>query len=367
MVFNIITFSLFWLVYRYNTLYVTKFRFDTGGLLYPRAINQLFTGLYVMELCLIGLFFLVRDAAPDGRAVGTPCKGQAIIMIVVLFCTIIYQILLNRAFGPLFRYLPITLEDDAVIGDLEFAKSQQKRWDNIQNQPGDNDINAELEKRARRSEEEDREIEAFEMQRIQGSNEADQLKSGRSHGVPAAFTRNKGSWANRSRKSRGRVGENAEEVFHATGDEMHDGEEYRKQHSSGTVDRKLDIKEAGLWPTLRHLRRKGNNDAEAQGSGANATAEALFAGLNDEIEDLTPEERDHLVRHAFQHEALRAKRPVIWIPRDEMGVSDDEIFRTQRFSKHIWISNEFTGLDAKCRVVYRKSPPDFSEIDLIEL
>ena len=103
LIFNIITFSLFWLVYRYNTLYVTKFRFDTGGLLYPTAINQLFTGLYVMELCLVGLFFLVRDADDAGNAVGTPCKGQAIIMIVCLVFTVIYQFLLNRAFGPLFR------------------------------------------------------------------------------------------------------------------------------------------------------------------------------------------------------------------------------------------------------------------------
>ena len=61
LVFNVITFSLFWFVYRYNTLYVTKFRFDTGGLLFPRAINQLFTGLYIMEFSLVGLFFLVRD------------------------------------------------------------------------------------------------------------------------------------------------------------------------------------------------------------------------------------------------------------------------------------------------------------------
>lgn len=95
--------------------------------------------------------------------------------------------------------------------------------------------------------------------------------------------------------------------------------------------------------------------------------EALFAGINDEIEDLTPDERDKLVQRAFQHEALRARRPVIWIPRDDLGVSDDEIYRTQNLSKYIWISNEFTGLDSGGRVVYRRSPPDFSEVDLIEL
>ena len=106
---------------------------------------------------------------------------------------------------------------------------------------------------------------------------------------------------------------------------------------------------------------------EAQRSGTNAIGEALFAGINDEIEDLTPDERDKLVQRAFQHEALRARRPVIWIPRDDLGVSDDEIHRTQNLSKYIWISNEFTGLDSNGRVVYRRSPPDFSEVDLIEL
>ena len=62
LVFNIMAFSLFWIVYRYNLLFVVNYRFDTGGLLFPRAINQLFTGIYVMEICLVGLFFLVRDA-----------------------------------------------------------------------------------------------------------------------------------------------------------------------------------------------------------------------------------------------------------------------------------------------------------------
>ena len=338
MVFNIITFSLFWLVYRYNTLYVTKFRFDTGGLLYPKAINQLFTGLYVMELCLIGLFFLVRDSDENGNAIGTPCKGQAIAMIVVLFCTILYQVLLNRAFSPLFKYLPITLEDEAVLRDLEFAKAQQQRWDLLQDSRDEDMIE---------EEKEDREI--TEKKHKHADRQGGKLgptSSSRAHGAIDRSTQKQGSWATHPRKWRNR---------NAASDSV--------KHN----DQKLGTQQSGLLQPLRQLRRKDLNDAEALGSGPNATAEALFAGLNDEIEDLTPEERDHLVRHAFQHEALRAKRPVVWIPRDEMGVSDDEIFRTQRLSKHIWISNEYTGLDAKCRVVYRKSPPDFSEIDLIEL
>jgi hypothetical protein len=94
----------------------------------------------------------------------------------------------------------------------------------------------------------------------------------------------------------------------------------------------------------------------------------LFGNFSDEIEDLTPEERDTLVQRAFQHSAIRARRPVIWLPRDDIGVSDDEIMRTKAFSgENIWISNEGTGLDRKARVIFRRAPPDFSEVDLIEL
>ena len=108
-------------------------------------------------------------------------------------------------------------------------------------------------------------------------------------------------------------------------------------------------------------------DAESQASQTKAIGHALFSGIHDELEDLTPDERDRLVQRAFQHEALRARRPVIWIPRDDLGVSDDEIFRTQRYSKHIWVSNEYQALDGKCRAIFSRSPPDFSEVDLIQL
>lgn len=58
---------------------------------------------------------------------------------------------------------------------------------------------------------------------------------------------------------------------------------------------------------------------------------------------------------------------MVWIPRDDLGVSDDEVRRTNDYSEHIWISNEGTALDSKCRAVYGRAPPDFSELDLIQL
>lgn len=323
LVFNVITFGLFWFVYRYNTLYVTKFRFDTGGLLFPRAINQLFTGLYVMELSLIGLFFLVRDV--DGNVA---CEGQAICMIVVLILTVGYQILLNEAFSPLIRYLPITLEDDAVRRDEEFSRAQRARLGFPEEDQTDT-IEHQLAEREHQEHEADRRAHEIELKNIEAcsgrraSTQTGTLQNNRHH-----------SWADRSSKTRSK---------------------YFGTPSSGSV------------PTLQRVREKIAHDAEAQGSPPGNIGHALFAGIHDELEDLTPDERDQLTQRAFQHDALRAKRPVIWIPRDDLGVSDDEIYRTQRFSKHIWISNEYQALDGKCRTIFSRSPPDFSEVDLIQL
>lgn len=65
---------------------------------------------------------------------------------------------------------------------------------------------------------------------------------------------------------------------------------------------------------------------------------------------------------------MRATRPAVWIPKDDLGISDEEVRRTQEFSNgNIWISNDGTALDSKARVLYGKNPPDFSSVDLIKL
>lgn len=326
MVFNVITFGLFWFVYRYNTLYVTKFRFDTGGLLFPKAINQLFTGIYVMEICLIGMFFLVRDQHNSFA-----CKGQAICMIVVLVVTALYQYLLNEAFNPLFRYLPITLEDDAVRRDEEFARAQRRRLG--LEDDGDDGDGTEQRKEEERVEDIGLNQAGGKTPR-RGTYPHNFITSQISRLVPSRINSKRISWADRSQNRRSR---------------------YFGGRSDATM------------PSVQRMRQKLAEDAEAQGPSTKAIGRALFSGIHDDLEDLTPDERDQLVQRAFQHEALRARRPVIWIPRDDLGVSDDEVFRTQRFSKHIWISNEYQALDGRCRAIFSRSPPDFSEVDLIQL
>ncbi|KAK0735715.1 hypothetical protein B0T21DRAFT_412317 [Apiosordaria backusii] len=308
-IFAIITFSLLWVAHRYNMLYVTRFKTDTGGVLYPRAINQTFTGLYVMELCLVGLFSLARDE--DDNAA---CLPQALIMVVTIFLTALYQYILNASFGPLFRYLPITFEDEAVLRDEAFRRAQERRL-GLYN---DDD-------------------EATHLNGANGTGEDIELEKigqhKRSHsrtGSVMSKMSHAGQWAARGGK----------QIRRATGktnDALRTAADYRKQ--------------------------KRQKDLEAQ----RAMGDALYGGYCDAVEDLTAEERDALVRKAFQHSALRARRPIVWIPRDDLGVSDDEIGRTNEFSRYISITNEGTALDSEVRVVYGKNPPDFSDVDLINL
>ncbi|KAL2843223.1 hypothetical protein BJX68DRAFT_156882 [Aspergillus pseudodeflectus] len=343
LVFNIITFSLFWFVYRYNTLYVTKFRFDTGGLLFPRAINQLFTGIYVMELCLIGLFFLVRDVQ------GTvACKGQAIAMIVVMVLTAGFQFLLNEAFGPLIRYLPITLEDEAVRRDEEFARAQRARL-GLDGYEEEEEAEEEMDTLEHRLEARER----AEFQEEQDSSDIE-MKKFEANGVSrrASGLRRKGQGLDPQTAANLNSSRRPSWATHQSPN--------RRSKYFGTNSEQA-------VPTIQRMREKLQEDAEAQAPARTHKGAALFAGIHDELEDLTPDERDQLVQRAFQHDALRAKRPVIWIPRDDLGVSDEEIYRTQRFSKHIWISNEYQALDGKGRTIFSRSPPDFSEVDLIQL
>ncbi|KAH8723877.1 hypothetical protein GQ44DRAFT_655508 [Phaeosphaeriaceae sp. PMI808] len=95
--FAAIGLSLFYYSYRYMLLFTVQPRIDTKGHCYTLALQQILTGVYIAELCLIGLFSLRKATGP-------------LIMIVVLFiATIVFNFSMNRYFGPLEQFLPADL------------------------------------------------------------------------------------------------------------------------------------------------------------------------------------------------------------------------------------------------------------------
>ncbi|KAK2122266.1 hypothetical protein NOF04DRAFT_1350738 [Fusarium oxysporum II5] len=56
--------GLFYVAYRYNVLYVTEADVDTRGLIYPQALKQLLSGVYLAETCLVGMLIVSKAARP---------------------------------------------------------------------------------------------------------------------------------------------------------------------------------------------------------------------------------------------------------------------------------------------------------------
>ena len=117
--------AFFYFAWRYNVLFVTDTQIDTRGLIYPRALKQLFTGVYLAEICMIGLF---------GASVAI---GPLVLMVVFLIFTVLFHISLNSALNPLLYNLPqsILAEEESRRLDTEAARGVDG------GQPGYNGVN----------------------------------------------------------------------------------------------------------------------------------------------------------------------------------------------------------------------------------
>ena len=89
---------LYYLSYRYNLLFTIQTKVDTKGECYARALQQLLTGVYLSELCMIGLFGISK------------ATGPSVLMGVLLIGTVIYHVTMNRLLRPLEQYLPADLQ-----------------------------------------------------------------------------------------------------------------------------------------------------------------------------------------------------------------------------------------------------------------
>ncbi|OJJ45294.1 hypothetical protein ASPZODRAFT_17512 [Penicilliopsis zonata CBS 506.65] len=110
--------------YRYNFFFVYDINIDTKGLVYPRALQHLLTGLYLADICMIGLF-AIKGAI-----------GPLIIMALFLILTTLAHISLNEALAPLNSFLPRTLdaEEELIQAKEEaqlLAQPPRSRWSSV--------------------------------------------------------------------------------------------------------------------------------------------------------------------------------------------------------------------------------------------
>lgn len=122
---------------------------ETGGLFFPKAVQHIFVGMYVQQVCLAALFFLARDG--NNRPSAIP---MGVLMILLIFLTVrgvatapvldrslrylqvCFNILIADSYGPLESALPLSLaektydanrndEDEENVAPEQSTKSGQ--------------------------------------------------------------------------------------------------------------------------------------------------------------------------------------------------------------------------------------------------
>ncbi|KAF2173095.1 hypothetical protein M409DRAFT_62703 [Zasmidium cellare ATCC 36951] len=102
--FAAIGFTLLYAAFRYNALFTLGTTVSTNGRSYARALQQLTTGIYLSEVCLIGLFAI--GVGQTNQAI-----GPLVLQVIWLVATIVWHVWLNRSLKKMEQTLP---EDEVV-------------------------------------------------------------------------------------------------------------------------------------------------------------------------------------------------------------------------------------------------------------
>ncbi|KAG0344141.1 hypothetical protein BG004_004704 [Podila humilis] len=115
-------FTMFYFVYRHQFLYIYHQPVETGGLAFPKAVRQSFTGIFIAEFTILGIF-LAKQATLN-------IVPQMVLMVILIASTAFALSSLNRAFDPLVTFLPVALfskdlhvDKDGVVTNGNPAKA----------------------------------------------------------------------------------------------------------------------------------------------------------------------------------------------------------------------------------------------------
>ncbi|KAM4068181.1 calcium-dependent channel, putative phosphate domain-containing protein [Hirsutella rhossiliensis] len=313
------------LVWRYNLIFVYDSGMDSKGLFYPHALLHLTIGLYLAELCLIGLFALHLSFGPLA------------LMVMFFIFTGLVHFSLSDAIAPLLQNLPQTLAIEEEIQREEKAAADRAR-EQATARPGDqggepgaassyfDPEQAFGENDARGDDDEDVETEDDEA-----TVTNDRAIEGAS-GVKSALT----EWLKSSTKSKVQaqaqnVGlpEMLEKLRFWAGDKYGDG-------PPSFLARWLHPEEYEDFIALRKM-------------------------IPPDSLPIIGYPEDHKYRDYLPPE-LWTPKPTLWIPRDEARVSRQEVAHTKKYTP---ISDRGASLDEKGRVVVYMDQAPFDRPQII--
>jgi hypothetical protein len=283
-------------------------------MLFNQALSQVMAGVYVLEVTLIGLFFLVRNEENK-----VSCEGQAIIMIIALVLTAAYHYILESSLSPLYELVPVTLEDKAVEKEKKRFGAEVREMVN-DDEEGGRSTSHSIERSVPGSDSEKENVEAESARHESPAMEeqhdgAAELLRKRSKPAPDSTPVSKA--AAEARKTFLRLNKTVAARVAA-------GESHHIRRRAGT-SRKIEVQDQ--------------------------LGEAL-ADYPDELPRLTPRERDAELSTAYQDPVTREPAPVIWIPQDEAGVSEEKIKEVRKYGRYLQYSNAgaYLAKSNKCEI-----------------
>ncbi|TCD70733.1 hypothetical protein EIP91_002109 [Steccherinum ochraceum] len=305
------TFFGFYLLWKYLFLWqVNQPRSsDTGGLFFPKAINHIFVGLYLQQICLAALFFLAQNAAHKPSSI-----GEGALMIVLIVITIFFHIILTNSYGPLIHNLPLSLADKSYGVPSPESEHPETRDSVVAGHDSNDQVSA------------------------VGSEDAYEKGQVKQH-------------------EKARTSSNASMSYPP--DKLA-AEPETSAEASPTVDGASHHNENGF----------------SNGAGASAKASpALSTSISARPHALTSNTSQRRVSHRstgsqssiqgtdeqagpkeFYHPASVDSQPTVWIPRDELGLGEEE----ERACKENGVDATTQGavMDAKGHVEIESGPPD---------
>lgn len=294
--------SIVYLSYKYNLHYVYSSSLDTRGLCYPRALKQTLTGVYLAEICLIGLFG-IKGA-----------YGPVVLMFGLVIFSAIFHISLNDALSPLLYNLPRTL---AAEEELLKAGNHPLAAENLEDKH-DNDL----------------ELNNLDDGAGYDSDFDPSQQNDVSHG---------------EQSSRGPTIpiEGADRALNLTTTTVKSM--VKAKWSTSPVPKfitKIDFWSRWLNP-IPDPNKKPNFILKFLHPHIFCDYHVLRAGIPTELYNVEYNYSDSVLKDAFSPPAMRKRSPRLWIPRDMAGVSQQEVAHS---SKVVEIKDEAAWIDEKGRL-----------------
>ncbi|ODV78127.1 DUF221-domain-containing protein [Suhomyces tanzawaensis NRRL Y-17324] len=126
-VFIIFVLCLVLVYYKYSLKFIYSHvnESETNGKLYPVALLHLYTGIYCLECCMIGILFLLKNERGE-----CPLIVQGYLMCITFLSTVFFHYTLYKKYSRYFSYLPI-------IADKPENLSKKQGPDFSENSNGD--------------------------------------------------------------------------------------------------------------------------------------------------------------------------------------------------------------------------------------